>query len=306
VLGNGQRVVLWEVGLALLWLVDNAALLDDAVSDEDLKKALEIQLGKHGETGRGLDEISDSFSGIIGEQLKDEVCRKGGEGREPAEWRTKDLYHGLASYHLARRLALLAEFEPRADTLPQVAEMVLRGNILIGGYEQRRVQMALNYPLSDFAEEFFLDRARLNSVPRGKGGLVRRRAYAQSQRAFSQHVNPLWERFFTDQLLTIQVGDELLRLGRDLPLPPGGWSMYPPDLAQPLDSWLNTLLRRYDHSFGEGHGTQARMWSNFDDRMNFIVNFMRSRAQVAGLWRSPFEEAGIRDIRAGRTPGGVL
>ena len=140
-------------------------------------------------------------------------------------------------------------------------------------------------------------------MERSGEGRWRRRLDARIRRELT-HVPELWGRFFTDQIMVFWAGDELLRLGRDLPIPPGSATFLPPDLQVIEDGWLQMLLYRYDHSYGNGHGTQSRIWSVFDDRMNYIANFMRSRAQTPGLWQRPFEPQEEEDLRNHKTPGG--
>ena len=226
--------------------------------------------------------------------------------------RTKDLTYGAASYHLARCAARQAR-AAQASTDPDeqaeapalwkwVAELILRGNLLIGAYEQRKVDQLLRYPVEDFASEFILERSGLDARERAGTGRWHRRFERRVRGQLDEHTPKIWGRAFTDQVLVLWAGDELLRLGRDLPPPPGSVTFFPPDLEELHDGWLFLLWRQYDHSYGDGHGTQSRIWSVFSDRMNYIVNFMRSRAQAPGLWHDPFEGWENRLLRDGKTP----
>ncbi|MEZ5406905.1 MAG: hypothetical protein R2761_02705 [Acidimicrobiales bacterium] len=312
-LGHGQRTVLWEVGLALLWLSRNDALLtgelqDDGECQEELQRAKpDGPVTLDDCTDRLVSAIDRDVGRLAIPQLRNE---------EYHQWRRQDLYLGLASYHLARVFARKAQKAASSGQRPGrgatadwhwklASEMVLRGNIFIGAYEQHRVQTYLEYPLVDYGQEVLFEGESRAGLA-GKEVALRRRISAQASRVFETRLNPLWHRFFTDQLLVIQMGDELLRLGKDLPIPNGQAAMFPEDLTDPTETWLCRLLLRYDHSLDPetGHGTQAHMWGDYDDRMSFIVNLMRSRAQLAGLWTAPFDPPDVARVRNGTIPNG--
>jgi hypothetical protein len=296
-LGLGQKVVLRDVGYGLVNLM-RLGLQLDAADGRDFDVA----------NKEDTDKLVETWAGEIGKWLEQILDEDG--PRATHELRSKDLAYGLASYHLARRVAITAWAGGAAATRDGsrnllwkwVAELVLRGTILIASYEQQRVQQVLRFPIDDFPTSFFTERLGLDRVDEQGAGRWRRRVERRTRQELSNHVSDLWGRLFTDQVLAIKVGDELLRLGRDLPFPPGSERFYPGDLAEPCDRWLQMLLRRFDHSYGDGQGTQARIWSDYDDRMNYIVNFMWSRAQEPGLWQEPFEKTEIRDLRAGKFP----
>jgi hypothetical protein len=297
-LGRGQRVVLWEVGYGLHALFAGEPILDKLPAVERLDFAA------YDGQRRFTDAAMDDLEQVISEWLALRVVPRGATGLR--QIRTKDLAYGLASYHLARCAARQAQRAgDGASSLrlwKWVAELVLRGNILIGAYEQRKVGQLLKYPIEDFASDFLVDRSGVAARERSGQGRWRQRVDWSVRGQLERHVPQLWGRFFTDQVLVLWAGDELLRLGRDLPVPPRATDFYPPDLAVLEDQWLQTLWRQYDHSYGEGHGTQSRIWSVYPDRMNYIVNFMRSRAQSAGLWRAPFEPWEDHLLRRGVTP----
>jgi hypothetical protein len=291
-LGLGQRAVLWEVGTGIYSMLLASSALDDLPAVQELRFAdFDDVDGSPTFTDAATEQIADQIDGWLSTKIRP----RGLDGL--AQLRSRDLALGLASYHLARRAAL--EGRERADRglhRRWVAELILRGNLLIGAYEQRRVDQVLTFPVQDFAGEFFLERSGIEAMERSGQGRWRARADRVARRgAFGTRA--LWSRFFTDQVLVLRAGDELLRLGRDLPIPPGQTSFLPADLQDVRDRWLRMLLYRYDHSYGDGHGTQSRIWAVFDDRMNFIANFMRSRAQTPGLWKEPFDPDDMRWLR---------
>ena len=305
-LGRGQRVVLWEVGFGLHALFAGEPKLDA------LETVAELNFANYKDT-KGEERRTFTDKAMI--QLEERIAGwlalriepRGARGLR--QLRTKDLAQGLASYHLARRAAQQArkaaadgDVDGERRLWKWVAELILRGNILIGAYEQRKVDQLLDYPVEDYASEFFVERIGLDARERTGEGRWRRRLDRSIRGQLERHAPQLWSRFFTDQILVFWAGDEILRLGRDLPVPPSATTFYPDDLAVLDDAWLRKLWRLYDHSYGDGHGTQSRIWSIFSDRMNYIVNFMRSRAQAPGLWRAPFEPSEDRLLRRGATP----
>jgi len=293
-LGLGQRVVLWEVGTGLYAMF----VLEDALNE--LPAVQELRFadfdGRRDFTDAATTQIADLLHHEALHALTTDVRPRGAMGL--TQLRTRDLALGLASYHLARRAAL----EGGTDNTHRrwVAQLMLRGNLLIGAYEQRKVDQVLTYPVEDFAADFFLEHSELEAMERSGIGRWRRRLIRRVRESVT--VPEWWGRFFTDQFMVLWAGDELLRLGRDLPIPPGATTFFPADLREMQDHWLQMLLYRYDHSYGNGHGTQSRIWSVFDDRMNYIVNFMRSRAQTPGLWQDPFTPEECAELRRFEVP----
>jgi hypothetical protein len=297
-LGLGQRVVLWEVGSGLHAVFVGQQELDD------LEPVRKLDFRAFNEERRFTDDATTAAEEVISTWLALIIQPRGAAGL--GQLRSKDLALGLASYHLARCAARQAHeargTEKERRLWKWVSELVLRGNILIGGYEQRRVGQLLQYPVEDFASEFLLERGGFEARERSGEGRWQRRVDWRVRRELRHRVPEIWARLFTDQVLVFWAGDELLRLGRDLPPPPGATAFLPDDLQDLEDDWLEMVWRLYDHSYGDGQGTQSRIWSVFADRMNFIVNFMRSRAQTPGLWQDPFEPWEAVALRGGQTP----
>jgi hypothetical protein len=295
VLGLGQRRILWDVGRGLysMFIADEQGAFAKAAALQDLT----FDNFDHPPdfTDTATNELADMIEGWLPEPAHPR--RHNGL----TQLRSRDLALGLASYHLAR---VAAQRNGETDAGRKwVAQLILRGNLLIAAYEQHRVDQLLKYPVDDFASDFFLERSGVEAVEVNGGGRWRQRVANRARRELL-HLPEIWGRFFTDQIMVLWAGDELLRLGRDLPIPPGAATFLPDELDDIEDAWLATLLRRYDHSYGNGHGTQSRIWSVFDDRMNYIVNFMRSRAQSPGLWQEPFDPSEIDDLRHHIVPKG--
>jgi hypothetical protein len=199
------------------------------------------------------------------------------------------LWSGLDCYYAATD-------ENDADTK---AELVLQGNILLGAYEQERADRLLKVALEPFPGQYVrIVRAGANVANtlslkvetswalRGAwspfrviseqfGGLMTRYVMALDAPLFSWPIRPL-------------------RLGHGIPRPTNG-SPYPPALATLDDRDLSTLFGEYDRSGGTPDACAARNWTQFSDRMKFIVNLFRAGQQDRNLYR-PLPVADLRTL----------
>ena len=153
------------------------------------------------------------------------------------------------------------------------AERILAGNVLIGAYEQRRVQ---GYVTASLA--LFSDHAMRNLVCRRFGPDLSWRMWPSW----------LYARGLS-RFMVLKLPGETLMLGRPLPHPgPPGTPLFPDDLQAVTAPLVQALLTRYDLSEGEDDGRRVRNWASFDDRMNYITNLFRSRQQHEPLFAKPF------------------
>ena len=87
----------------------------------------------------------------------------------------------------------------------------------------------------------------------------------------------------TASLMTLHMPrGRVLRLGEDLA---GG---YPPALATLTDARLLALLATIDPTPNSLHGSGARDWADFADRIHFIAELFRTRHDDATLFDAPF------------------
>jgi hypothetical protein len=155
----------------------------------------------------------------------------------------------------------------------QRAERVLAGNLLIGAYEQRRVD---GYVAASLA--LFTRPAMRRLVCRRFGPDWSWRAWPSSAYA------ALMSRF-----MVLKMPDEVLMLGRPLPAPgPPGTPLFPEDLQAITLPLAQALLTRYDLSDGQDDGRRVRNWRSYDARMSYITNLFRSRQQHEPLFSKPF------------------
>ena len=155
----------------------------------------------------------------------------------------------------------------------QRAELVLAGNLLIGAYEQRRVDGYVAASLALFTR------------PAMRRLVCRRIGRDRSWRAWpTSAYAALMSRF-----MVLKLPDEVLMLGRPLPAPaPPGTPLFPEDLQAITLPLAQALLTRYDLSDGRDDGRRVHNWSSYDDRMNYIANLFRSRQQHEPLFSKPF------------------
>jgi hypothetical protein len=187
-----------------------------------------------------------------------------------------DLRRGMQQYFEALR----------ADDPAARAEQVLAGNLLVGAYEQRRVDGYVTASLALFTGR---EMRRLVARRAARGPWWHRAASTVYARVMSR-------------FLVLETHDEELRVARPLP-PPAGGPMFPPDLDAVTTPLVQALLTRYDLSEGRPDRRRVRDWTSFDDRMNYIANLFRSRQQHAPLFADPYPPEVERELLAGRLAG---
>jgi hypothetical protein len=173
------------------------------------------------------------------------------------------------------RLGLREYYKALFATDPKVrAEHMLAGNLLLGVYEQRRVDGYLAASLA-----LYPDKAMRRLVQHRSGLLTGWRRWPSR----------LYSRLMTYGLI-LDLPGERLRVGKPLPAPPdatdGG--LFPPDLRAITVPLLQALLTRWDQSEGEPARRRSREWTSLDDRMSYIANMFRSRQQCQVLFGEPF------------------
>lgn len=178
------------------------------------------------------------------------------------------------------------------------AERIFMSNILIGLHEQTRLQdaieSAVTAPITRKLDA--LDqRWWLPGI-----GLVRR-IFASVIRDFEDD----WQRLVTELFLLLTLPNMRFDLSEDLPPLPNG-DLYPPDLQTIVQPEANALIAELDYTPHTPRGSGARDWTRLSDRMNYVVDFFRSRQQEITLRDDPFTPEQVQLIRAGRLPGGPL
>jgi hypothetical protein len=189
----------------------------------------------------------------------------------------EDLRRGLRQYYEA----LLTEDRKRR------AEHILAGTILMGSYEQFRVDGYVDASISLFTE-----RAMRQLVRHRRAEL--RGAYRWPSAAYA--------RLMTKGLV-LDLPDQRLQVAKPLPPPPGG-PLFPEDLEVVTLPLLQALLTRWDLSDGRDDRRRAWNWCDMNDRMSYIANLFRSRQQHQILFSRPFPADVERELLEGRLEPG--
>ena len=227
------------------------------------------------------------------------------------------LRDAMVAYHAA-----LFEADSRAR-----AQLILYGNALGGLHEQTRLQSyivgALHAPLT----QLFVDR-QLELIRARMGGELRGSLVEAVRPLLSELGEEVFESVreaSTFAMMTMAIPGELLRLGRDLPAPPGG-PLYPPALDPIEHAKLAEILAEYGahdapaslwlrlrgriaalrHGRVVAVGSAARDWGELAERMRFIFCYFRSRQREQSLFESPFSDEQTRELVRGRIPDGPL
>ncbi|HEX6927304.1 MAG TPA: hypothetical protein VF167_17900 [Longimicrobiaceae bacterium] len=187
------------------------------------------------------------------------------------------------------------------------AELMLLSNLEIAYFEQARVQpeilAALEAPYTSTRQ---LGRALLAAISPGAADwppLVRTPlafAVGLGGRVAEAALRSLLRRLITEELITLTLPGEVLRLGRNLAGEP------PACLRNPRNPELRDLLALLAPPPDDLDGSGADDWSRLEDRMITIGRFFLLRHEEPKLYEPPFTEAQLRELRAGRIPGGVL
>ena len=164
------------------------------------------------------------------------------------------------------------------------AELVLLGNLLLGAYEQTRVEGYLTATLSLFTTSW------LHRLMRGpKPGVV-----ASIGRGLAAPLSTMYARFATRFFLALELptadGMAELMVGEPVPSLHGSSREleFPEVLQHIAQPELQAVLTCYDLSDRQYRRTRSRNWATFADRMNYITNLFRSRQRDQSLFRDPW------------------
>ena len=104
----------------------------------------------------------------------------------------------------------------------------------------------------------------------------------------------------TDTLMVLALPGRVLMLSAHL------GDAYPPELVEPTDPELTRLLARFEPAPPAADDCGARDWSDFDQRMHYIVHLFRVFHSTEQLSEPPFTAGQITSISHGHIPGGRL
>lgn len=234
-------------------------------------------------------------------------------------------------YALIRRnaaaKAVQGEREGR-DALLQ--KLCLFSTVLLTVVEQDLVSSALR-TLTDSVPVRLLTEidGRLSSVIAGRRNVPREVVAVDLLGQLSRSatwMNEAWARFMTKEMLVMVLPAETLRLGKDVPPRDFAGPMYPPALddltvddtiGQAVEAEfpekdrerameylvdLDALVRSLSRTGPDGHGSAARDWRRFDDRLNWAICLFRSRQQDATVLWLPYSREDEHRLIEGLLP----
>jgi hypothetical protein len=184
------------------------------------------------------------------------------------------------------------------------AELILLANMRLGAYEQKRLQPVLERNLKYLPEAV---RLRIGTRLLGRETWMTRTAmelYARVQPG-EELLDEAFQIAATRHVYSMILGNEILRFGVDLPLPPpahpllrdtqpqrdkvryaeGDFFPYHLQVIERHDLWAE--WEQFDRSAGQGVRTGVDNWLRLPERLNYIVNLFRSRQQLVDLYDSP-------------------
>jgi hypothetical protein len=228
-------------------------------------------------------------------------------------------------YNRARELEKDREVTPDdIQSDPFVAKLLFFATCLLTAAEQDVVNKALAVVINSVPTRLMqgLD-AKVSQLAHRRSGVPQQvAAYGLLARlsGAEELLSESWARLMTKYLLVIVLPTEMLRLGRDVPLPNPTEPMFPfalMDLSLPsMETYepdeqsgdVENRLRGLQRFVGaldrsqSGVGSAAHDWRRFDDRMNWAICLFRSRQQDRTLYWPPYSIEDTRRIVAGVLP----
>ncbi|MEP7362704.1 MAG: hypothetical protein ABI972_05565 [Acidobacteriota bacterium] len=191
------------------------------------------------------------------------------------------------------------------------AQHMLLANLEIGYHEQTRlqpeIQRALDEALLPHAileqEVYMAISARLRLLSRiwSFFSPFRESLLRKAAKVITAETVRLARMVVTDHMMSIEFpGPQMLKLGHDLERP------FPAVLEHVDLPELLQVLRRIDPTPDSARGSGALDWADFRERIHFIADMFRAWQDEPTLLGSPFGEAQLAMLRAGRVPGGPL
>jgi hypothetical protein len=187
------------------------------------------------------------------------------------------------------------------------AELALLANLEIGLHEQTRLQLKILEALdSASATQYNLGRRALEAlfpsatrwwpVAQGPAAAV----IGVPARAIQRASSRLAREVITDSFMVLALPGRVLALGTHLA------DAYPDALAKPSVPELNALLARFEPVPPARDDCGALDWSDFGQRMHYIVHLFRAFHLDEQLSQPPFRPGQVEDFSRGVIPEGEL
>jgi hypothetical protein len=205
---------------------------------------------------------------------------------------------------LEHLLAAAQESDPVAK-----AQHMLVANAQTGLHEQIRLQPyiagSLNAPIENTLERIWHER----SAKKADESLLGR-IHALWDRLGTTVVHDaksIWNLFSAEELMTLTVPGQVLRLGDALPPAAPGRPLYPEPLVNLSNYDAIELLEQYDALDTEGEGyVGASDWTLLTQRMRYIIALFRSRQQESSIQQQPFSPTQLELLWADKVPPAPL
>jgi hypothetical protein len=226
------------------------------------------------------------------------------EAGHPADLRPGDPPEGqrLLSQAFARYEQARVERDPKRRV-----ELAFLANLEIGLHEQTRLQPEILEALdAASATREDLGRRALDALfPSASRWWAWARSSAAGAlgvpaQAIQRASNELAREAITDALMVLSLPGRVLALRANLT------DAYPDELAEPTDPQLNELLARFEPVPPAADNCGARDWSDFDQRMHYIVHLFRVFHLTEQLFESPFTPSQVESLARGVIPDGEL
>jgi hypothetical protein len=183
------------------------------------------------------------------------------------------------------------------------AELMLRANAQVGAHEQIRLQPYIHKAMTTSLADrvMVLIDGKLRGMANEAVGRRLSAILATRLRPYRMALEQVWLQVSTSYLMTLELPNGTLRLGRDLPNAPGQ-PVFPADLTDLQDTELLRILAIYHAGGTNALGSGASEWSHLSDRLRYILGLFRSRQQDRSLFDPPFAPAVLEEIHRGTVP----
>jgi hypothetical protein len=183
------------------------------------------------------------------------------------------------------------------------AELMLLGNNKVVQHEQTTmtpsIERAMSAPVKDTFKKI-LDQtidAGIKALPfpleQGAKLLKKTGLVDTATDALVDTLANAFRRFSTEHVMKLAVPGGALKLGNDIPPPPGfEKDIFPPHLRSIENPELRAMLKELDRTPDSLKGTGAKDWSRLDQRMHYVVDLFRSRQTDPHLFDPPYGRAG--------------
>jgi hypothetical protein len=185
------------------------------------------------------------------------------------------------------------------------AQHMLVANAQTGLHEQIRLQPyiagSLNAPIENTLARIWEERSTRQASESLFG-----RIHALWDRlgaSIVRDAESVWNLFSAEELMTLTVPGQVLRLGDTLPPAAPGKALYPEPLLELSNHDAIELLEQYDALDPKSEGdVGASNWTLLTQRMRYIIALFRSRQQEPSIQQQPFSQPQLQLLWTDQVP----